>query len=138
KEDELSLSAGSALGRRDLMKLGAGVVVTSLSGGGAAAEDAQGGGAKGRTASSPSNGVTTVTGAGYKNDANRLFGNGPMDNTSRQLVSFVHGFSESNLTDQLLAGLSNTMLDSIAALIVGFDSEPGRVGARMGKLNQSE
>jgi 2-methylcitrate dehydratase len=136
-EEEVAHSAGSALGRRDLMKLGAGVVVTTLSAGAAAtasAQDGEGGGAKARPVPS---GVTTVTGTGYKNDANRLFGNGPMDNTSRQLVSFVNGFSESNLTGQMLAGISNTMLDSIAALIAGFDSEPGRIGARMGKLNQS-
>jgi hypothetical protein len=40
-----------------------------------------------------------------------------MDDTTRQLVSYVNSFSESNLTDRLVDAFDNTMLDSIAALI---------------------
>jgi 2-methylcitrate dehydratase len=138
KEHDAIPSSSSALGRRDLMKIGAGVVMTTLAGAGAAAQEKEGEAAKPRSSAPQADGVTVLTGAGsYKNDANRIAGNGPMDETSRQIVSYVNSFPESNLTEPVLAGLSKTMMDSIAALIAGFDSEPGRIGARLGRSNQS-
>ena len=68
----------------------------------------------------------------------RSSGNGPMDDTSHRLVSYVHSFSESNLTDALIDAFDNTMLDSIAALITGLDSEPARICARMARSTQSD
>jgi 2-methylcitrate dehydratase PrpD len=50
----------------------------------------------------------------------------------------VHSFSESNLTDRLVEAFDNTMLDSIAALITGFDSEPARISLRMARSTQSD
>jgi 2-methylcitrate dehydratase len=61
-----------------------------------------------------------------------------MDDTTRQLVSYVYSFSESNLTDRLVDAFDNTMLDSIAALITGFDSEPARICLRMARSTQSD
>jgi len=61
-----------------------------------------------------------------------------MDDTTRQLVSYVHSFSESSLTDRLIQAFDNTMLDSIAALITGLDSEPARICLRMARSTQSD
>ena len=87
KKDNNARPQLPALGRRDLMKIGAGVVMTSLN---APRASAQGEPARpARAAVERPVGVKTVTGAGYKNDANRVGGNGPMDGTSRKLASFV-------------------------------------------------
>ncbi len=61
-----------------------------------------------------------------------------MDETTHRLVSYVHAFSESNLTDRLLTAFDNTMLDSIAALITGLDSDPARICVRMARSTQSD
>jgi 2-methylcitrate dehydratase len=79
-----------------------------------------------------------VTRAGYKNDANRSSGNGPMDNTSRQIVEYVRSFSESSLTPPVVHALGRTMVDSMAALIAGFESEPARICARLARTVQSD
>ena len=144
KEREEPQLPGSALGRRDLMKIGAGVVMTTLAGQKAIAQDAEGGAAKAGTAKTGGSASRSsaaagnpdydwkkvMSGPGYKNDANRLSGNGPMDNTSRQLVSYVKSFSEANLTPSLLPGIGTTMIDCMAAIVTGFESEPMRAGAK--------
>ena len=63
-------------------------------------------------------GVMTHTGTGWINDANRASGNGPLDDTSRQLVKYVSSFSESNLTNPLIDHLKYVMVDFIASLIL--------------------
>lgn len=113
--------------RRDLMKLGAGVVMTTV-------------------AASRSSGQTLDpirqpgelrphTRPGYINDYDRLGGNGPMDDTTRTIVSFVREFGESNLTDQVIHSVNRTMVDSMAALVSGFEGEACRVGARLARLS---
>jgi len=89
--------------RRDLMKLGAGVVTTALAGQRAAAQ--RGGGRGGEPQAAPPPGSMPSpdeprphTGPGYKNDYNRLAGNGPMDDTTRKIVKYVHDFKESDMT----------------------------------------
>src|SRR5262245_29270508 len=76
-----------ALGRRDLMKLGAATVATVV---GAAKTEAQG----------PIQGAPwpppVRSRAGYIYDANRQ-GNGPMDESSRTIVQYVSRFSPTNL-----------------------------------------
>src|ERR1700683_190250 len=59
------------MGRRDLIKIGAGAVVTTLAGQGALARDAESGQAK------PSEAAATrvFSGPGYRNDAGRISGN---------------------------------------------------------------
>ena len=70
-----------ALWRRDLMKLGSGVVVTALNAPKAAAQSA------------PAWPPPVRTRAGYVYTANRESHNGPMDDTSRKIVKFVNEFS---------------------------------------------
>src|SRR5260370_8558650 len=47
-------------------------------------------------------GYITKTGAGWVNNSGRASGNGPMDESSRRIVEWVHGFSESDLTPSCL------------------------------------
>jgi hypothetical protein len=110
------------LGRRDLMKIGAGAVATAMQVPSALGQDLTT--RPEATFGAPVERNTPTSGT-------RSSGNGPMDDTTRQLVSYVHSFSESNLTDRLVDAFDNTMLDSIAALITGFDSEPARICLRM-------
>jgi 2-methylcitrate dehydratase len=131
--------AGPALDRRDLMKLGAGAVLAALAGPGANAQEeartrADEGGERRTNPVLPG----ARTGAGYKNNAGRISGNGPMDRTSQQLVSFVTSFSESKLTEPALAGLGTYLVDSMAALIAGFETDSGRIGARLGRMTRCE
>jgi 2-methylcitrate dehydratase len=115
--------------RRDLMKIGAGAVVAAMQVQSAVAQDLSTGPVS--TIGAPPEGAAPAIGA-------RSSGNGPMDDTTRQLVSYVHSFSESNLNDRLVEAFDNTMLDSIAALITGFDSEPARIGVRVARSTQSD
>jgi 2-methylcitrate dehydratase len=141
KDDDQSQSR-LGLGRRQLMKLGAGAVavmsnaITSKAL--AAQEEEDGGGARGGREVSRPEGVTIRTGAGYKNDSGRIYGNGPMDETSRRLVTFVTKYTEADLNPALTTALGNTMLDTVAAAAAGFDSDAGKLAARIGRMNQGE
>jgi 2-methylcitrate dehydratase len=124
-----------ALGRRKLMKIGAGVAMASVGVPhvfGQEPPQAPGAAPRRAPAERPA-GVRSVTGAGYRNDANRVGGNGPMDDTSRTLVEFTHSFSEAHLTQPVLAGSSKTMIDTIVALVAGFDSDVGRICTRLSR-----
>src|ERR1700733_3178708 len=140
KKDGGIPSSGGGVGRRDLMKLGAGMVMTTLSGPGAMAQDAAQGTAKssGGTVLRPTDFDALETGAGFKNDAGRISGNGPMDETSRLLVSYVTSFSESSFKDPQLTRVNTIMLDSLVAILSGFESEPARIAARIGRANQGD
>jgi 2-methylcitrate dehydratase len=80
----------------------------------------------------------TQTGPGWKNTANRAFGNGPMDETTRTIVRYVSSFSQAQLTPSLIDAVNITMLDSMAALIAGFESEPARICARLARTTRSD
>lgn len=113
----------TALGRRDLLRLGVGVVTTALSTPKAAA---QGRGGQGAGAPSPGSMPDPTErrphiGPGYKNTANRLAGNGPMDDTTRQIVRFVSEFDQSRLTAPVVRGVNRTMIDTMAAIIAGWN-----------------
>src|SRR5882724_841760 len=88
-DDDVCPRVPTALGRRDLMKLGAGAVATALIGKRASA---QGEGASPQTSIAPPSLPPPAgewrphTGPGYQNNANRLGGNGPMDETTRKIV----------------------------------------------------
>jgi len=105
------------------MKMGVGAAMTAWS---ARALSAQG-----------APGAAAVTHSGWKNDAGRASGNGPMDDTTRQIIRYVSSFSEANLTDSLVDALSDTMLDAVSCVIAGFESEPARICARMARTTQS-
>jgi 2-methylcitrate dehydratase len=111
--------------RRDLMKLGLGAAVAALS-----VEPGQ--------AQRSDQPAPVFTKTGWKNDAGRASGNGPIDQTTRRVVQYVTSFSESNLNDSLLESLNLTMVDSLASLIAGFESEPARICARMARTIRSD
>jgi 2-methylcitrate dehydratase len=121
----------SGLGRRDLMKLGASVVTTALAG---SRVNAQRGGPQ---ATPPPGSMPSPdeprphTGPGYKNDYNRLAGNGPMDDTTQKLVKFVRDFKESDITPSALKAVNRTMIDSVAAIVAGFEEDAARAAARV-------
>lgn len=138
--DAVNRSRPPRLDRRDLMKLGAGVVVTALNAPKAAA---QGRGGEGSGRPAPARGSMRApgeprphTGPGYKNTANRLAGNGPMDDTTRKIVRFVHDFNESSLTEPTVRAINRTMVDSMAALVAGFEEDPVRIAVRMSQQAQ--
>src|SRR5215471_692966 len=125
-----------AVGRRDLLKLGAGVVAATV---GARQAPAS---AQRREAQAPPPGSVRQpdaprphTGPGYRNDANRLGANGPMDDTTRKVVKYVHDFGEHDLTAPVRQAIDQTMVDSMAAVISGFESEPVRIAARLSRLS---
>ena len=129
KDEHIAGPEANALGRRDIMKVGAGAVVAAMQVPSALGQDLS-------TRPVSTIGAPPVEKAPAR--ATRSAGNGPMDDTTRRLVSYVHSFSESNLTDRLVEAFDNTMLDSIAALITGFDSEPARICLRMARSTQSD
>jgi 2-methylcitrate dehydratase len=120
---------GQTFHRRDLIKVGAGAAFAAMQ-------------VPGASAQAPLNPPVPKTGAAQAGRASaafaRAFGNGPVDDTTRRLVSYVHAFSEANLTDRVVAAFDNTMVDSIAALITGFESEPAKICVRMARSTQSD
>lgn len=127
-DENVAPSGTSTFRRRDLMKLGAGAVALAMEASNALGQDLPA-----RAASTGS----VPSALASKGEA-RVSGNGPMDDTTRQLVSYVHSFTEANLTDRLVAAFDATMLNSIAALITGFNSEPARICVRMARSTQSD
>src|SRR5579864_1481313 len=85
-----------SLDRRELMKLGAGTAMAAVLAAPSASAQ-RGGGAGGQQRTVPAPGsmrapgdIAPFTGPGYKNNFDRLGNNGPMDDTSRKIVKFVH------------------------------------------------
>jgi 2-methylcitrate dehydratase len=136
KEEAQANASELSVDRRELMKLGAGAVMATLVASSPA--QAQVEGASRPPAAAPGsmrgpNDIRPHTGPGYKNNYGRLAGNGPMDDTSRKVVEFVHNFNESNLTPALVKAINRTMIDSMASVIAGFEEEPPRIAARMAR-----
>jgi len=129
------------LDRRDLMKMGVGTGVVAmtqmLNVPHASALEASESFSK-ETTNFPHSDITTCTHTGWKNTANRASGNGPIDETSRKIIEYVSSFDESNLTVPLTESLNYVMLDCIASLIAGFESEPARICARLAQKNRSD
>ncbi len=111
-------------GRRDLMKMGAGVALTAWN-------------APSSAAQIPDSRAAVATRSGWKNDAGRASGNGTMDDTTRQIVRYVRSFPEANLTGSLAEALGDTLVDAIGCIVSGFESEPARICARMARMTQS-
>jgi 2-methylcitrate dehydratase len=133
REGHKNTRAGSPfLDRRDLLKacVGAGVWAARTPKFSASTED--------QDSTSESKAAVAETGPGWRNEAHRASGNGPMDDESRELVHYVGSFSERDLTNSLVDAVSLTMLDSIASLIAGFESEPARITARMARSMRSD
>jgi 2-methylcitrate dehydratase len=139
------------LGRRDFMKMsaGAGLAITALNSPLASAQETSRIAAQNRTTGPAYNpaawtererfaGVKMETTYGWKNTSGRASGNGPMDDTSRLIVEYVTGFTEADLTPKLIDAFNNTMVDTIASHMSGFESEPARICARLARTTQSD
>jgi len=146
----------SGLGRRDLLKIGAGAgaaIAGMLTAPGSLAQQGQAtlpppSGPLGtvnherlqnwpdiresqEVVTSVGAGYTTSTGPGWVNNSGRAAGNGPMDECSRRIVEFVSSYSEANLTDSLVETINYLMVDTLGSLYGGFESDPARIGARL-------
>jgi 2-methylcitrate dehydratase len=141
-----------ALGRRDLMRLGAGAGLTLplMKPRVGSAQQAQTAPTAGldeapklnvqrwpdiresqQVTASTQTGYTVSTGPGWVNRSGRASGNGPMDECSRRIVEFVSSYSESKLTDSLIETINYLMVDTLACFYGGFESEPIRIAARL-------
>ena len=138
KEEGPITGSGLSVDRRELMKLGAGVVMASALA--APMATAQEGAAPQRSAPAPGSmrapgEIAPFTGPGYKNNFNRLGQNGPMDDTTRKIVKFVHDFKESDITPAAKKQFDRTMLDSMASVVAGFELDETRIAARVARLS---
>jgi 2-methylcitrate dehydratase len=132
KHEKREAPRGSRMGRRDLMKLGAGVVATALTASKASAQRGAGGAGQPPAVAGPdgvSYALPVRTRAGYVYEANRESSNGPMDDTSRTIVTWANGFTYSKLTAAEKEMLNRIMLDYMAALVSGFDEPSVRLAA---------
>ena len=145
--DEADNKPANDIDRRTLLKLGAGAVLGGVLDSSSAS--AQQGGPLPQ-APGPAyrperwreglrySGVKMQSGPGWKHTSSRASGNGAMDATSRRIVEYVHGFSAADLTPRLQDAFANTMLDSIASLVSGFESEPARICARLARSQRGD
>src|SRR5262245_24976481 len=128
------------VGRRRVLQLGAGVLMSSLAAQQASSQE-RGRGARGhvppRGSPRPEGELRPHTGPGYENNFNRLDHNGPMDDATRTIVKFVREYNASSMTPQTVAMANRTMMDSMAALIAGFENEGVRHCARLARQVQS-
>jgi 2-methylcitrate dehydratase len=133
--------SSGGLNRRDLMKFGiyTGAAVASNGIGVASAaqqnQSPYAASAKQFVPMSRWKGVTGRTAtAGYVNDSGRAYGNGPMDETSRRIVEWVSGASESLLTDEVVHDMGWMLVDTIGCAIAGFESNSIRIGAKVARI----
>jgi 2-methylcitrate dehydratase len=127
----------NALERRNLLRFGAGLALTTLAGRRAFTQGPPEGQAPAARGSTRAAGAPRPhTGPYYTNHYNRLGGNGPMDDTTRKIVQFVTRFDESRLTPSVVDALNRTLLDSMACMVTGFEQEPVRIAARLARQVQ--
>ena len=129
--DRNSALSTSGVARRELMKIGAAAVagLPMLAGSPLLAEPvAQQPAAAGATPGPPPSG----------NAAAAASESSGWDEPTRQLVDYAASFSDANLSDHAVEAASYTLLDTMAALVAGFEAEPVRIGARMARQSSSE
>ena len=121
----------SELGRRSLMKLGAGIVAGALT-----SAEASGQGQQGGRWPAPEAGPDGISyalpvrmRAGYAYNADRESNNGPMDDTTRTIVTWASEFTYSKLTAADKEMLNRITLDYLAAIISGFEEPSVRLAA---------
>lgn len=138
--DESARPRASGVGRRDLLKLGAGVVLTSMAAPQASSQER----ARGPRGATPPPGsprppgeLRPHTGPGYVNHYDRLDHNGPMDDATRTIVQFVRGYKPSDMSPTTIAMANRTMVDSMAAAVAGFENEAVRHCARLARQVRS-
>ena len=121
----------TGMGRRELLKLGAGVVATAATVLKGDQVLAQGQSGSSRAATVPEGALPTLTRSGYRTPRGRLDGNDAMDDSTRKIVQYVHRFSEKDVTESLVRSVHRTMVDSIACLMTGFEEPPVRICAAL-------
>ena len=72
------------------------------------------------------------------NNSGRASGNGPLDVCAQRLADFAHSFSESNMSPSLIETINYAMVDTLATLYTGFESEPARINARLAQTMHSD
>lgn len=80
---------------------------------------------------STTTGYHVSTSAGWKNTSGRHGGNGPMDVSTARLVEFTANFSESQMTPEVITAINYLMLDYLACLFSGYETDAGRAAARL-------
>lgn len=126
----------ATLGRRQLIKLGAGVVAGAVAAGDASAQRGGQGTARGpvpAVGSPRPPGPRPHTGPGYINDYNRLDGNGPMDDATRRIVDFAQKYNYADMSPTTIKMANRTMVDSIGCAFAGFEEEAVRICAKLSK-----
>src|SRR6476469_556616 len=131
----------TTIGRRDLMKLGVGVVASAVTATDALAQRGGGrGGPRGPVppvgSGRPEGELRPHTGPGYVNDYNRLDGNGPMDDATRRIVDFAQKYNYADMSPTTLKMANRTMVDSIACAFAGFEEHAIRICAKLAKQVQ--
>jgi 2-methylcitrate dehydratase len=127
--DDAQSSSGFA--RRELMKIGAAAVasVPMLAGSPLFAQQA---------AQQPTAAGANPVQPQSNNPAVAVSEHEGWDEPSRRLVDYVASFSEANLSDRVAEAAGYTLLDTMAALVAGFEAEPVRIGARMARQMSSD
>lgn len=69
----------------------------------------------------------------FMNTSGRLYGNGPMDETSRKIVSYASSFSVDLTDDKLVADIGNMLEDTLGCAISAFETDSIRAGTRVAK-----
>jgi 2-methylcitrate dehydratase len=127
----------NVVGRRSLMRLGAGLALTTLAGQRAFTQGPPAGQTPAAHGSTRAPGAPRPhTGAYFTNNFKRLGANGEMDDTTRKIVQFVRGFDYARLTPGAINALNRTLLDSAACFVAGFEQEPVRIAARLARQVQ--
>ena len=162
KQDETPDLRAPAMNRRKLIKLGVGAGIGAVGILAAESAVAQGqGGLQGRAmgplapasssgvqkwpeiaeseemVTSDQTGYDMSSGPGWVNNSGRAFGNGPMDACSKRIVEGVHSYQLSP-TDSFLEAYNYLMLDTVASIYSGFESEPARINARLSQTMRGD
>lgn len=135
------MTGGPRVGRRELLRLGTGAVIGTLAAERALSQDrsrSRGGTeAPAKGSPRPDGELRPHTGPGYVGSTDRLGANGPMDDATRAIVSFVHGYRPADMSATTLAMVNRTMVDSAACAIAGFENEAVRICARLARQVRS-
>ena len=127
------------VGRRRLLKLGAGAVIGTMVAQPASAQSPQRsrGPVPPPGSARPPEEMRPHTGPGFINDYNRLGHNGEMDDATRQIVSFTHKYKFADMSPTTVAMVNRTMMDSVACMVAGFENDAIRLCARLSRHAQS-
>jgi 2-methylcitrate dehydratase PrpD len=58
-----------------------------------------------------------------------------MDESTRKIVEFVHGYRYTNMSPSVIRAVNRAMVDSIASVFAGFEEEAVRIAARAARMS---